>query len=153
MPLVVVNAIEGRVTQDGCLDKIKRQCLLQKGQQAPENLDELYAGIHTVVHAFLRLGPGTLKPEVFENDLRDLKFPEEFVVDMVGVLYGPKRPSLDIALLRDPSTPHLPKLEKLQWRVDVIISSKYEILISLRHAVAAILREMGLLEQKSLLKG
>ncbi|XP_046393398.1 COMM domain-containing protein 5-like [Ischnura elegans] len=177
---LVVNAIEGRVTQDGCLDKIRKQCLLQKGQQAPDNLDELFAGLHAVVHAFLRLEPGSLKSEIFESDLRDLKFSEECIADMVGVLYGPKRASFDVALLREPSTPHLPRVERMQWRVDVIISSntlsrvlepsiQMRMVTSdggviyftasiarfhqMRHAVAAALREMGHLEQKSLLKG
>ncbi|XP_071455339.1 COMM domain-containing protein 5 [Hetaerina americana] len=177
---LVVNAIEGRVTQDGCLDKIRRQCQIQKGQQAPDNLDELFAGLHAIVHAFLRLEPGSLKPEIFENELKDLKFSEECISDMVGVLYGPKRASFDAALLREPSTPHLPRMERMQWRVDVIISSNalsrvlepsiqvrmtmtdgsivyFTASISrfhqLRHAVAAALREMGHLEQKSLLKG
>jgi hypothetical protein len=64
---VVVNTLENRPIADGALHKIQSQV----GQV--ECIEELYAGIYYLIRAFLWLPPGTIKIEVFKENLRELK--------------------------------------------------------------------------------
>jgi len=59
--------------------------------------------------------------KVSEFMCHSFRFPEECQIDLISVLYGPKRLALDENICRDS---FYLKLEKLQWRVVITISSR-----------------------------
>ncbi|CAF1032112.1 unnamed protein product [Brachionus calyciflorus] len=62
------------------------------------------------------------KQDVIKDDLLGfLKLPEEFVSDFVTVLYGQRRESMENSLAI--KFPKYPRIESLNWRVDIAIST------------------------------
>ncbi|MEE6525726.1 hypothetical protein FKM82_025923, partial [Ascaphus truei] len=69
----------------------------------------------------LRLPVSTLKQEVFKEDLKELRIPEDFIGEFANIVYGSRRPVLENAAMKQGV--RLPTVEALRWRVDVAIST------------------------------
>jgi hypothetical protein len=60
--------LENRPIADGALQKIQSQV------GPVEHIEELFAGIYFLIRSFLWLPTGSVKQEVFQDDLRGLKY-------------------------------------------------------------------------------
>ncbi|XP_030065284.1 COMM domain-containing protein 5 [Microcaecilia unicolor] len=168
---VVVSALEGK----DCKESVK--VILETSVLPEEQLTFLISGMYSLLQEALRLPLSTLKQEAFKEDLKDLRIPEDFITDFVGLIFGNRRPVLDAAAQKQET--RLPGLEDFRWRVDVAISTsllaralqpsilmqlklsdktshRFEVPIAkfheLRYNVALILKEMNDLEKRSVLK-
>ncbi|XP_022086187.1 COMM domain-containing protein 5-like isoform X2 [Acanthaster planci] len=133
---------------------------LAKDNLSLEMVNTVFAGICTLLRCALRIPVTSLKPEVFKEDLKELR-----------------RSSLETALVTNRS--RLPTLDRLRWRLDVGISTSalnrvleptilmeltlsngsihnLEVPVSkfheLRYSVAYVLKDMEELEKRSILK-
>ncbi|KAM8800148.1 COMM domain-containing protein 5 [Eudromia elegans] len=167
---VAVNALEGK----DCKESVKM--IAESSNLSEEQLAFLISGMYTLLREALRLPLSTLKQEVFKEDLKELRIPEDFIVDFSSIVFGNRRPvSEGTALTRS----RLPSVQDFKWRVDVAISTsslaralqpsilmllklsdgtahRFEVPVSkfqeLRYNVALILKEMNDLEKRSILK-
>uniref|UniRef100_A0A8C6SIU1 COMM domain-containing protein 5 n=1 Tax=Neogobius melanostomus TaxID=47308 RepID=A0A8C6SIU1_9GOBI len=87
----------------------------------PEKLSRIVAAMYHLLSEAVRVPMASLKQEVFKDDLRDLKIPEEFISDFCSVVFGSRRAALEAAAAQ--SDPRLPSLQEFRWRVDVAIST------------------------------
>ncbi|XP_015924377.1 COMM domain-containing protein 5 [Parasteatoda tepidariorum] len=140
-------------------------------------IDVIYGALLYLLKCALSFPGGTLKPDIFKEDLRELKITDDYIEDLSNVVYG-SRCSANV----DDSKciiPRFSKLEILRWRVDVAISTSslsrvleptlimelklingqkeiFEVTPSqfhrLRFAVAALLKEIECLEMRNVLK-
>ncbi|NP_001279273.1 COMM domain-containing protein 5 isoform X1 [Callorhinchus milii] len=167
----VVNALEGK----DCKESVKH--ITENMSLSEEQLSYILSGMYTLLREALRLPQSSLKQEVFKEDLRDLRIPEEFISDFASVVFGNRRSVLEAAALQQGT--RLPGIEDFRWRVDVAISSsslaralqpsilmqlklsdgnvhRFEVPVvkfqELRYNVALILKEMNDLEKRSILK-
>ncbi|XP_068105691.1 COMM domain-containing protein 5 [Hyperolius riggenbachi] len=167
----VVGALEGK----DCRESVK--IIQQNTPLSEEQLSFIISGVYTLLRVALRLPMSTLKQEVFKEDLKELRIPDEFIVDFANIVYGNRRPILEDAALKQGI--RLPTVEDLRWRVDVAISTsslsralqpsilmqmklsngdshRFEVPVAkfqeLRYNVALILKEMNDLEKRSILK-
>ncbi|XP_043913509.1 COMM domain-containing protein 5 isoform X2 [Protopterus annectens] len=151
---VVVSALEG---QD-CQESVKH--LSENVSLSEEQLSYILSGMYTLIREALRLPMSTFKPEVFKEDLRELR---RSVLETAAGQQGTR----------------LPCLEDFRWRVDVAVSTsslaralqpsilmqmklsdgnahQFEVPISkfqeLRYNVALLLKEMNDLEKRNILK-
>ncbi|XP_071787508.1 COMM domain-containing protein 5-like [Asterias amurensis] len=179
------------VDKDTFRKLLKAAVVLLGGSEVPEDtisslatasltqefLSTVYAGICTVLRCALRLPSSSLKPEIFKEDLKELKVPKEFIADFSSAAFGSKRQTLEAALVRNRS--RLPTLDRFRWRLDVAISTSslnrvleptismqmtlsngrihnFEVPVSkfheMRYNVAYVLKEMEDLEKRSILK-
>ncbi|XP_075429454.1 COMM domain-containing protein 5 [Ascaphus truei] len=142
-----------------------------------EQLSFITSGAYTLLRMALRLPVSTLKQEVFKEDLKELRIPEDFIGEFANIVYGSRRPVLENAAMKQGV--RLPTVEALRWRVDVAISTsslaralqpsilmqlklsdgtshRLEVPVikfqELRYNVALILKEMNDLERRSVLK-
>ncbi|XP_025894807.1 COMM domain-containing protein 5-like [Nothoprocta perdicaria] len=167
---VAVNALEGK----DCKESVKQ--IAESSNLSEEQLAFLISGMYTLLREALRLPLSTLKQEVFKEDLKELKIPEDFIADFSSVVFGNRRPVFEgTALTRS----RLPSVQDFKWRVDVAISTsslaralqpsilmlmklsdgtahRFEVPVAkfqeLRYNVALILKEMNDLEKRSILK-
>ncbi|RMC08125.1 hypothetical protein DUI87_15158 [Hirundo rustica rustica] len=179
---VTVNALEGK----DCKDSVK--LIAESANLSEEQLAFLISGMYTLLREALRLPLSTFKQEVssgttrnpdkvFKEDLKELRIPEDFIVDFSSVVFGNRRPTSEgTALIR---RSRLPSIQDFKWRVDVAISTsslaralqpsilmmmklsdgtahRFEVPLSkfqeLRYNVALILKEMNDLEKRSIMK-
>jgi len=166
-----VAILEGKQVPDNKLNALVTTALSR------DSLNVIITGLYRLVQAALRLSTTSLKSEMLNEDLTEIKIPKEFITDIVSIVYGHKGGVLQ---RRAESTgPHLPTLESLKWRVDVAISTSvlnrvlqptitmemildngkvhhFEVPVAkfheLRHHVATVLKEMEDLEKRSILK-
>ncbi|KAH0630850.1 hypothetical protein JD844_004157 [Phrynosoma platyrhinos] len=151
--------------------------IAESANLSDEQLAVLISGMYTLLREALRLPTSSLKQEVFKEDLKELRIPEDFIVDFATVAFGNRRPTLEAAIQKQSS--QLPKIEDFKWRVDVAISTsslaralqpsilmqlkvsdgsahRFEVPVAkfqeLRYNVALILKEMNDLEKRSILK-
>ncbi|XP_070554256.1 COMM domain-containing protein 5-like [Ptychodera flava] len=168
---VAVSSMEGNEITEEVFQK------LQTNQLNEEIIGVIYSGLCTLLRCALRLPQTSLKADVFKEDLKELKIPDDFIVDLASAVYGSKRAVIDDASIKQRT--RLPSLERLKWRVDVAISTSvlnrvleptimmemtlsngsihnFEIPVSkfheLRYNVAYVLKEMEDLEKRSILK-
>ncbi|XP_069468823.1 COMM domain-containing protein 5 isoform X2 [Ambystoma mexicanum] len=150
----VVGALEGK----DCKESVKNIC--ENGCLSEEQLSYIIAGLYTLLKEALRLPISTLKPDVFKEDLKELR---RQVLETAAINQGTR----------------LPSVEDLRWRVDVAISTsslaralqpsilmqlklsdgtscRFEVPVAkfqeLRYNVALLLKEMNDLEKRSILK-
>ncbi|OCT67575.1 COMM domain-containing protein 5 isoform X1 [Xenopus laevis] len=167
----VVEALEGKDSRETL------QLILENTLMSEEKLSFLISGAYTLLKVALRLPVSTLKQEVFKEDLKELRIPEDFIEDFANIVYGNRRPILENAALKKGVT--LPTLEDIRWRVDVAISTsslsralqpsilmqlklsdgishRFEVPVAkfqeLRYNIALILKEMNDLEKRSILR-
>ncbi|XP_075040375.1 COMM domain-containing protein 5 [Mixophyes fleayi] len=167
----VVGALEGKNSTESL------KVIQQTTSISEEQLSFVISGAYTLLRVALRLPVSTLKQEVFKEDLRELRIPDDFIADFANIVYGNRRPVLEDAALKQGF--RLPTVEDLRWRVDVAISTsslsralqpsilmqmklsngeshRFEVPVAkfqeLRYNVALILKEMNDLEKKSILK-
>ncbi|CAM1322214.1 COMMD5 (predicted) [Pycnogonum litorale] len=169
---VMVGNMEGiDVTAEQSILELKKQRGMEK------DFDIIYSGLHSLIHAALRMPSSLLKQETFTADLKEMKIPSDFVADLTSVIYGPRREKIDKFTLKNKLC--LPHIDKLRWRVDVTISTShlnrvlepsvlmemnlsngqketFEVPMSkfhkLRHDVAQLLKEMDELEKRNIFK-
>ncbi|XP_063793425.1 COMM domain-containing protein 5 isoform X1 [Pseudophryne corroboree] len=167
----VVGALEGKNSREAL------KVIQQTTSVSEEQLGYIISGAYTLLRVALRLPVSTLKQEVFKEDLKDLRIPDDFIADFANIVYGNRRPILEDAALKQGI--RLPTVEDLRWRVDVAISTsslsralqpsilmqmklsngeshRFEVPVAkfqeLRYNVALILKEINDLEKKSILK-
>lgn len=141
------------------------------------NIDLIYGSLYMLLKCALSLPESSLKQEVFKEDLQALKIPNEFIEDLVRVVFGARKVAIKDNFLK--VVPHIPKLKQLRWRIDVAISTSslsrvlepvivMEIQLSndqkkifevhpsqfhqLRFAVATLLKEIENVETRNVLK-
>ncbi|XP_066195892.1 COMM domain-containing protein 5 isoform X2 [Sylvia atricapilla] len=168
---VTVNALEGK----DCRESVR--LIAESANLSEEQLAFLISGMYTLLREALRLPLSTFKQEVFKEDLKELRIPEDFIVDFSSVVFGNRRPTSEGTALIQRS--RLPSIQDLKWRVDVAISTsslaralqpsilmmmklsdgtahRFEVPVAkfqeLRYNVALILKEMNDLEKRSILK-
>ncbi|XP_068008260.1 COMM domain-containing protein 5 [Melanerpes formicivorus] len=168
---VTVNALEGK----DCKESVK--LIAESSNLSEEQLAFLISGMYTLLREALRLPLSTFKQEVFKEDLKELRIPEDFIVDFSSVVFGNRRPDSEGMALMQRS--RLPSVQDFKWRVDVAISTsslaralqpsilmmmklsdgtahRFEVPVAkfqeLRYNVALILKEMNDLEKRSILK-
>ncbi|KAF7244797.1 COMM domain-containing protein 5 [Varanus komodoensis] len=168
---VTVSALEGR----DC--KASVQMIAESTDLSEEQLAVLISGMYTLLREALRLPVASLKQEVFKEDLKALRIPEDFILDFATIAFGNRRPVLEAALQKQ--TSKLPRITDFRWRVDVALSTsslaralqpsilmqlklsdgsahRFEVPVAkfqeLRYNVALILKEMNDLEKRSILK-
>ncbi|XP_043860643.1 COMM domain-containing protein 5 [Dromiciops gliroides] len=168
---VVVNALRG----EDCRGATRR--IVDSSPLSEAQLGVLVAGMYALLREALRLPASALKPDTFREDLQQLQVPDEFVADFATVVFGSRRPDLDV--LARAQGARLPSVEDFRWRVDVAISTsslarslqpsilmqlklsdgrahRFEVPVAkfqeLRYNVALILKEMNDLEKRCVLK-
>ncbi|XP_050757615.1 COMM domain-containing protein 5 [Gymnogyps californianus] len=168
---VTVNALEGK----DCKESVK--LIAESTNLSEEQLAFLISGMYTLLREALRLPLSTFKQEVFKEDLKELRIPEDFIVDFSSIVFGNRRPASEGTALIQGS--RLPSVQDFKWRVDVAISTsslaralqpsilmmmklsdgtahRFEVPLAkfqeLRYNVALILKEMNDLEKRSILK-
>ncbi|XP_029463449.1 COMM domain-containing protein 5 isoform X3 [Rhinatrema bivittatum] len=135
----VVSALEGK----DCRESVKM--ISETSALSEEQLSFIISGMYTLLREALRLPTSALKQEVFKEDLKDLRIPEDFIVDFVSLVFGNSllaralQPSILMQLKLSDGTAH---------RFEVPVTKFHE----LRYNVALILKEMNDLEKKSILK-
>lgn len=167
----VVSALEGK----DCREVMKS--IAESSPIPQDRLSHIVAGMYRVLSEAIRIPTSSLKQETFKEDLRELRIPEDFIVDFSSVVFGSRRAALEAAASKN--DPRLPTVEELKWRVDVAISTsslaralqpsilmqmklsdgsfqRFEVPVSkfheLRYNVALILKEMNNLEKRSILQ-
>ncbi|XP_066496194.1 COMM domain-containing protein 5 [Tiliqua scincoides] len=168
---VTVGALEGK----DCKESVKM--IAESTSLSDEQLAVLISGMYMLLREALRLPTSSFKQEVFKEDLKELRIPEDFIADFATVAFGNRRPVLE-AIIQEQAN-KLPRIEDFRWRVDVAISTSslaralqpsilmqlklsdgtahlFEVPVSkfheLRYNVALILKEMNDLEKRSVLK-
>lgn len=167
---LAVRSLEGKPIPEGALTKVQIKTV------TCDELYGLYALVFSVMKMFFYHLPSAVKPESLKDELKDLRFPNASVLDLVSVLTGPRAAILSgIASKRS----LLPKLVSVDWRINITIASSYssrvlepsitldislsnnekrqfELSVSkfhhLRYVVASVLKEMALLEKKRFFK-
>nr|XP_025978895.1 COMM domain-containing protein 5-like [Dromaius novaehollandiae] len=166
---VTVNALEGK----DCKESVK--LIAESTNLSEEQLAFLISGMYTLLREALRLPLSTFKQEVFKEDLKELRIPEDFIADFSSIVFGNRRPVSEGTAQRS----RLPSVQDFKWRVDVAISTsslaralqpsilmllklsdgtahRFEVPVAkfqeLRYNVALILKEMNDLEKRSILK-
>ncbi|XP_048032783.1 COMM domain-containing protein 5 isoform X2 [Megalobrama amblycephala] len=111
----VVDAVDG---QD-CCEAVRE--ISESGFVSEESLNHVMAGLYALLKEALCLP--ALRQEVFNEDLRALRIPEEFLADVSSVVFGNRQTSMNVSDRHQ--GPSLAKLEEFKWRVDVAISTRY----------------------------
>ncbi|KAM4020435.1 COMM domain-containing protein 5 [Anomaloglossus baeobatrachus] len=167
----VVGALEGKDTSESV------KTIQETTSVSEEQLCFIISGSYTLLRVAFRVSASALKQEVFKEDLKELRIPEDFIEDFANVVYGSRRPVLEDTALKQ--SVRLPTVEDMRWRVDVAISTsslsralqpsilmqmklsngeshRFEVPVSkfqdLRYNVALLLKEMNDLEKKNILK-
>ncbi|KAM9599948.1 COMM domain-containing protein 5 isoform 6-T6 [Morphnus guianensis] len=136
---VTVNALEGK----DCKESVK--LIAESTNLSEEQLAFLISGMYTLLREALRLPLSTFKQEVFKEDLKELRIPEDFIVDFCSIVFG----NSSLARALQPSILMMMKLsDGTAHRFEVPIAKFQE----LRYNVALILKEMNDLEKRSILK-
>ncbi|XP_029463448.1 COMM domain-containing protein 5 isoform X2 [Rhinatrema bivittatum] len=112
----VVSALEGK----DCRESVKM--ISETSALSEEQLSFIISGMYTLLREALRLPTSALKQEVFKEDLKDLRIPEDFIVDFVSLVFGNRRPVFEAVAQKQET--RLPRLEDFRWRVDVAISTR-----------------------------
>ncbi|CAF3255878.1 unnamed protein product [Rotaria socialis] len=87
-----------------------------------EHLIVIFNGFVHVLRLALKPPAAFLKPEIFKDDLRDLKFSEAIIEEFHNILFGPKRDQLyNVAQERD--RPRLSFLQTFDWNLDVTLTT------------------------------
>ncbi|XP_020669536.3 COMM domain-containing protein 5 [Pogona vitticeps] len=168
---VTVSTLEGK----DCRDAVN--LIAESAGLSDEQLAVLISGMYTLLREALRLPLSSLKQEVFKEDLKELRIPEDFIADFATVAFGNRRPALESTMQKQGNK--LPRIEDFKWRVDVAISTsslaralqpsilmqlklsdgsarRFEVPVAkfqeLRYNIALILKEMNDLEKRSILK-
>nr|CAD7446636.1 unnamed protein product [Timema bartmani] len=109
---LALDSIKQRPTQDGALEEAR--AVIGSYQETYE----LYSEIMRMVHACLQSPQHPLTLDRLKTQVKDSKLPEVTWKDLITLVNGEQRYCAN--------TFHL-KLEKLRWRIDVTISSRYDI--------------------------
>ncbi|XP_063793426.1 COMM domain-containing protein 5 isoform X2 [Pseudophryne corroboree] len=135
----VVGALEGKNSREAL------KVIQQTTSVSEEQLGYIISGAYTLLRVALRLPVSTLKQEVFKEDLKDLRIPDDFIADFANIVYG--NSSLSRAL--QPSILMQMKLSNGESHRFEVPVAKFQ---ELRYNVALILKEINDLEKKSILK-
>ncbi|KAF4789002.1 COMM domain-containing protein 5 [Turdus rufiventris] len=174
---VTVNALEGK----DCKESVR--LIAESANLSEEQLAFLISGMYTLLREALRLPLSTFKQEVssgsawnpdkiFKEDLKELRIPEDFIVDFSSVVFGNRlwllmsAPSCgDLLPIQELTASHFrrrssdtkksaTKYPGLQVEsgcsyIHKVSVAKFQ---ELRYNVALILKEMNDLEKRSILK-
>ncbi|XP_073497288.1 COMM domain-containing protein 5 isoform X2 [Phyllobates terribilis] len=135
----VVGALEGK----DCSESVK--AIQETTSVSEEQLSFLISGSYTVLRVAFRASASTLKQEVFKEDLKELRIPDDFIEDFANIVYG--NSSLSRAL--QPSILMQMKLSNGESHRFEVPVAKFQ---ELRYNVALLLKEMNDLERKNILK-
>ncbi|CAF2620743.1 unnamed protein product [Rotaria sp. Silwood2] len=82
----------------------------------------IFNGFVHVLRLALKPPAAFLKPDIFKDDLRDLKFSEQIVETFHNILFGAKRDQLYNAI-QERDRPRLPFLQSFDWNLDVTLTT------------------------------
>eukprot|EP01102_Stenamoeba_stenopodia_P015789 TRINITY_DN5439_c0_g1_i1.p1 TRINITY_DN5439_c0_g1~~TRINITY_DN5439_c0_g1_i1.p1 ORF type:complete len:204 (+),score=45.33 TRINITY_DN5439_c0_g1_i1:185-796(+) len=109
---VAVEYLKGAEISDRQFEQLSKTLSLPKDIFAA-----VFTGLYYIIRAAIR---NKSKIDVFQNLLKELNIPQAFAADLVKVLQT-SRAALEAAVLGNKIS--LPTLDKLTWRVDVVIST------------------------------
>lgn len=117
--------LQGSLEQPECEAAIEQLCNSSQGvtEDTVLNTCAQYAGVVSLLRAAMRVNTVTTRQDVFSADLTNIGIPEEFAIDVCKVVYGSAR--LDINKQLISTTPALPVITNLSWRVEVTISTSW----------------------------
>ncbi|CAF0767307.1 unnamed protein product [Adineta ricciae] len=87
-----------------------------------EKLLIIYNGFVTILRLALKPPAAFLKPDIFKDDLRDLKFSEEIIEEFHNILFGSKRDQLYLTA-QESDRPRLSLLKSFDWNLDVTLTT------------------------------
>ncbi|CAF2641398.1 unnamed protein product [Rotaria sp. Silwood2] len=87
-----------------------------------EQLIIIFNGFVQVIRLALKPPAAFLKPDIFKDDLRDLKFSEQIIEAFHNILFGKKRDQL-YHVFHDRDRPRLPLLKSFDWNLDVTLTT------------------------------
>ncbi|CAF0805154.1 unnamed protein product [Rotaria sordida] len=87
-----------------------------------EQLIIIFNGFVQVLRLALKPPAAFLKPDIFKDDLRDLKFSEQIIEAFHNILFGTKRDQL-YQVIQDRDRPCLPLLKSFDWNLDVTLTT------------------------------
>ncbi|CAF0765836.1 unnamed protein product [Adineta ricciae] len=82
----------------------------------------IFNGFVHVLRLALKPPAAFLKPDIFKDDLRDLKFSEQIIGEFYNILFGAKRDQLYLAI-QERDRPRLPSLQTFDWNLDVTLTT------------------------------
>uniref|UniRef100_A0A8D0H6I7 COMM domain-containing protein 5 n=1 Tax=Sphenodon punctatus TaxID=8508 RepID=A0A8D0H6I7_SPHPU len=168
---VTIGALEGK----DCKESV--QLITEGTNLSEEQLAVLLSGMYTLLQEALWLPASTFKQDIFTENLKNLRIPEDFITDFASVVFGNRHSVLEATILKQSN--RLPVIEDFECRVDLAILTsslaralqlsilmqlklsdetvhRFEVPVStfqeLRYNVALILKEMNDLEKRSMLK-
>ncbi|XP_050830483.1 COMM domain-containing protein 5 isoform X2 [Serinus canaria] len=90
---VTVNALEGK----DCKESVR--LIAESANLSEEQLAFLISGMYTLLREALRLPLSSFKQEVFKEDLKELRIPEDFIVDFSSVVFGNRAKSWTLMIV------------------------------------------------------
>ncbi|CAF3646441.1 unnamed protein product [Rotaria sp. Silwood1] len=87
-----------------------------------EQIIIIFNGFVQVIRLALKPPGAFLKPDIFKDDLRDLKFSEQIIEAFHNILFGTKRDQL-YHIVQDRDRPRLPLLKSFDWNLDVTLTT------------------------------
>jgi len=87
-----------------------------------EQLFIIFNGFVHVLRLALKPPAAFLKPDIFKDDLRDLKFSEQIIEEFHNILFGTKRDQL-YSIVQERDRTRLPLLESFDWNLDVTLTT------------------------------
>ncbi|UJR26636.1 hypothetical protein I4U23_007954 [Adineta vaga] len=82
----------------------------------------IFNGFVHVLRLALKPPAAFLKPDIFKEDLRDIKFSEQIIEEFHNILFGTKRDQLYLAI-QERDRPRLPLLQTFDWNLDVTLTT------------------------------
>lgn len=112
---VCVNYIETKSCSKEVLDRAVKK-LQASNQDVPEHFCELFAGILQLIQLYLRYPKGIVKDDELRESLKELKFRDDCIEDIVKVLRQHRDPlSFNYREMRNLRSPP----RRMVWRINV----------------------------------
>uniref|UniRef100_A0A023EI60 Putative like sm protein 4 n=1 Tax=Aedes albopictus TaxID=7160 RepID=A0A023EI60_AEDAL len=135
---VCVHYIETKSCSKDVLDRAVHK-LQASNQDVPEHFCELFAGILQLIQLYLRYPKGIVKDDELRESLKELKFRDDCIEDIVKVLRQHRDPlSLNYREMRNLRSPP----RRMVWRINISFMDR------LRCNVASLLHELQTLERR-----
>ncbi|XP_055603769.1 uncharacterized protein LOC129751995 isoform X2 [Uranotaenia lowii] len=112
---ICVHYIETKSCSQEVLDRAVRK-LRSAGHEVPEHFCELFAGVLQLMQLYLRYPKGIVKDDELKESLRELRYQDDCIEDIVRVLHHHRDPlSVNYREMRNLRSPP----RRLVWRINV----------------------------------
>jgi hypothetical protein len=113
----IINHLNGNELTDEQFLSLQRQSLKLESTEPPIDYGIFFTGLYSLIRIAIRY---KIKNEIIRNDLIKMNVPSAVVDDIIRAIRASR---FDIERAALVHRIRFPRLEKLRWRVDVIISS------------------------------